>query len=176
MAENPISLHNISAPHQDDDFKGIFSHIFNLTGGKNPSDLNLISIIPSDTINSNVAHIIESNFRSHWFSFRENPWVTIDFKEVSVKLSGYTLKTYSGGENYGHMRSWDLEVSNDNTNWINIHSVRDSNDLNADSVHKYYDVTSDDYFRFVRLKMFGRNGAGSDFMVVRCIELFGSTN
>lgn len=168
-------LHSITADHKDNNFEGIFFSMSQILNNKNPANLNIIKIIPSDTINVNYTHVIEKGYKSHWFSFRSNPWLKFDFNNIKVKISGYSLKTYSGGENYAHLKSWDLEASNDDQNWISLHSMRHTTDINSDSAEMYYDVVSDTFYIYLRIKMIGPSWAGSDFMVIRNFEIFGST-
>ena len=171
---NPISFDGINVTFGEDPFNGIFHEMIKRCENKNPHNLKLIEIIPSDSICDTYPHVIEGNFKSHWFTYVPDPSLTFDFKDYSVKINGYSIGTYSGGPGYAHLKSWDLEGSNDKENWAIIQSIRDSDNLNDAKKVAYFKVENETPFRYIRLHMIGKSWSGADFMVIRNIEFFGS--
>ena len=170
-----ISFDGIETNHEKS-VDGIFHEMIKRCGNQNPHNLKLIQIIPSDSICDTYPHVIEENFKSHWFTYVPDPSLTFDFKDYSVLLNGYSLTTYSGGTGYAHLKSWDLEGSDDNKEWTVIHSVRDSDLLNGEKRSAYFPLRSEKSFRYIRLHMIGKSWSGADFMVVRGIEFYGSVH
>jgi hypothetical protein len=110
----------------------------------------------------------------HWFSFHPNPWISFDFSPRSVAVGAYSLRTYSGAANCGHLKSWALEGSNDSLEWTEVDSQTDSAALNGSSFVGVFRCAGGRPFQVVRLRLTGPNHAGSDFLVLRGIELFGA--
>lgn len=167
-----MSLEPFDAPFAGDAFSGIFTHLHKLLG-KNPADTGIVKVIPSDTVCSNFTNVILPGWKQHWFSFHPNPFITFDFLDHTVSLTGYSLKTYSGDAGCGHMKSWVLEGSNDGTAFTTIDEQTDTDSLNASCAHATFTLEAPPY-RFIRLRLIGKTHAGSDFLVLRNIELFGS--
>ena len=182
MSEEQISFDGINVEHQQADpnndqkvcFNGIFREMIKRCNNQNPHNLKLIQIIPSDSICTTYPQVIEDGFKSHWFTYVPDPSLTFDFKNYKILVKGYSLRTYSGGPNNGHLKSWDLEGSDDNKDWKIIHSVRDSDALNDAKKESYWKVENSQKFRYIRLHMIGKSWSGADFMVLRGIEFFGS--
>lgn len=153
-------------------FEGIFNKI---KSEKGIDELKkLVKIIPSDTICSNFSNIIDCKFRQHWFSFFPNPWIMFDFGEKRIKISDYSLKTYSGDPGCGHMKSWKMEGSNDANKFEKIDEVIDSDLLNSPSAEQTFNCNCEKFYKYIKLSLIGMNHAGSDFLVIRSIEFFGS--
>lgn len=160
----------------DKPFEGIFSNMFLQCGNKNPCESGLVKVIPSDQICNNCQNIITPNWKQHWFSFfGPNPFVKFDFVNLKVLLTAYSLKTYSGQEGYGHLQSWIIQGSNDDENYERIDEKINSNDLNSNcAFHTYKIEEKVQPYRFIKITMTGKNHAGTDFMVIRNIEFFGT--
>ena len=153
--------------------QGIFCELFKRTG-KNPVEAGLVKVIPSDEVCNNVGNIILENWKQHWFSFHPNPFVVFDFSPQKVVISSYFLKTYSGGPNCGHLKSWILEGSNDGSDFAEIAVVNDCHKLNSSAAEATFSIDKEvPAYQQIRLRMVGLNHAGSDFMVIRRIEFFG---
>lgn len=53
---------------------------------------------------------------------------------TAVQLSNYSIKTYYYAENGGHLKSWSIEVSNDENNWEKVDEHTDDKSLNGSFV------------------------------------------
>lgn len=167
---------NLTIDFTNQPFEGIFSSLFSKCGNKNPCELSLVKIIPSDTICNNCQNIIVPNWKQHWFSFfGPNPFVKFDFEKSRIILTAYSLKTYSGQDGYGHLQSWVVQGSNDDENYENLDEQINNNDLNSNcAFHTYMVEGKNQPYRFIKIMMTGKNHAGTDFMVIRNIEFFGT--
>jgi hypothetical protein len=173
-ADTPVpAVPEFSAALGDDPFGGIFARLSSACGG-NPAAAGLVKVIPSDEICNNFENVVLPNWRQHWFSFHPNPWIAFDFGPRSVSLTAYSLRTYSGANQCGHLRSWVLEGSTDGQDYIALDSQTDSGALNSSAAVATFRFEASPPIRFVRLRLTGPNHAGSDFLVLRGIELFGT--
>ena len=77
-----------------------------------------------------------------------------------------------------HPKSWVLEVSNDGSegSWTVVDSRENSFDLNDKFVTRNFAVSArpSGAFRFVRLRLTGKNHRGENFLQVCALELFGT--
>lgn len=154
---------------------GLFNELLLINNNNSITDSNLIKLIPSDNICNLVNNIVKRDFKSHWFTFYPNPYLMIDFLNFRINVESYVLGTYSGSKDYGHLRSWKLLSSNDNTNWDELHIVNDSNDMNNDSAIVHFKIQPNkNYYKYIKIEMMGRNWANIDIMCLRHIEFFGS--
>jgi hypothetical protein len=172
MTAPPLDPSPFQADFGDDPTNGIFRRLHDMAQG-NPADRGLVAILPSDRICDSFANVILPNWRQHWFSFHPNPSIAFDFHPHSVHVTAYSLRTYSGGVNCGHLRSWVFEGSNDNVTFAALDTQTDSAALNGSGLIALFPIANPGQFRTVRLRLSGVNHAGSDFLVLRGIELFG---
>lgn len=162
----------IEVPYTGKPFEGVFNSIKS-NGGIDELKKE-VKVIPSDEICMNYDNIIDNNFKQHWFSFYPNPWIKFDFGKKRINVTNYSLRTYSGDPGCGHLKSWVLEGSNDNINFEKIDEVLESDFLNSPSAEHTFNCDCKEYYKLLRLSLIGRNHAGSDFLVIRSIEFFGS--
>lgn len=159
--------------YQGDPMNGIFKEL-NRVSGDNPHAVGIISIIPSDTTSPNYSNIILNGWKQHWFSFQPNPSIYFDFKERKIILSGYSFQTYAGDKDYGHLKSWKIQGSNDAFDWVDIDTKNDNFELNSSNAVKYWKVENKCAYRCIRILLTGPNHAGSDILVLKHVEFFGS--
>jgi hypothetical protein len=67
--------------------------------------------------------------------------VKYDFHPHFLHLSCYSLRSSGGDRNSGHLKSWRLSASNDDRNWVELHTMEDCWDLNGPYNTRTYDVT-----------------------------------
>jgi hypothetical protein len=103
-----------------------------------------------------------------------NGWIQFDFKDRSVSLSHYALK--SDGDDSCHLLQWGLSGSNDGNDWT-ILDERNTQDLNGNYVTKMFrcNETSSvsQFYRDIRLTQTGKNSSGHDYLLLANIEFFG---
>ena len=93
-------------------------------------------------------------------------------KNLRVCLSSYSLKSHNGSVNW--FKSWVIEGSNDEESWTTL-DERNTDELVGQSIVKTYDVKStEEYFRYIRMRLTGPTSNGYCLLILTNIELFGS--
>ena len=113
-----------------------------------------------------------------WFCSKNSSgqWICYDFKDMLVKPTWYSIRSYFAGEHGCHPKSWDIEVSNDGGSWDCIDQQRDNQDL-FDGKFKeasFQITTEHDPVRYVRLRLVAKNHFPSDTLKISAFELFGT--
>jgi hypothetical protein len=169
-----MEIQGFSVEYETDAFDGILARLNQLCS-KNPCEANLLKIYPSDEICGNVVNLAVPRWRHHWFSFYPNPYIVFDFCGRIVSISSYSIKTYSGGSGCGHLRSWVVEGKcADRDDIIVIDEESDCPQLNGSGAQANFGCRKSERIGWIRLRLTGPNHAGSDFLVLRGIEFFGT--
>ena len=154
-------------------FNGIVRHLRAKCGG-NPHTNGVISITASDNGWHQCHQVVDYGWNDYWSSGGQpNSFIQFDFKSRRVCVDQYSLK--SDGNSRGHLVSWVLEVSNDDSTWETI-DERNTQDLDGKFVVKTYECSkrSDCFARFVRLRQVGKNSDDDDYCLrLSEIEFFG---
>ena len=131
------------------------------------------SVYDRDTVPENAVDFTTSKF----FASCDKPgsWICYDFKDMRVKPSSYTIKTYPYGAGCAHLKSWVLEGSTDGKSWEVLDS-RNTHDLNYQNASTTCEITAAYHqgFRLIRLRQKGQNHLGTDTLIVAAFELFGT--
>lgn len=157
------------------EFEGIMKNLVKETGG-NIHDNGTIEIT-TNNLNSgchpkNLVDYESDNF----FDPNENKngsFVCFDFKDKLVKLSSYSIKSYT----QRYLKNWSIEVSNNGENWIEVDHVENNSKLNGSNNVATFKVSKEqkEFYRFVKLTETGEcwandNRYDGDFSM---IEFFG---
>ena len=135
---------------------------------------NIISITSSSTGYGNIFDIVDQSTNNYFGTAnKENSWIQLDFKERKVLLQSYTLKTPSGGKNAAHIKSWILEVSNDNNNYTEVDKHENCDLFNDSLKTETFQVSCSTPQRFIRLRQIGPNWRGDNYLYINQIELSG---
>ena len=109
---------------------------------------------------------------------KKDTWITYDFKERRVIPASYSVKSQGDLPGGDHLKSWVIEVSNDEKqkSWIEIDRREDNYDLNGSSVTRNFKISRvpSTGFRFVRLRQTGRNHSQHYYVAFACLEIFGT--
>lgn len=152
-------------------FDGIFAGL-NRLWKQNVFEKGIIKLTTSD--GSSPYRIADNTWSDSWYSrSMPNSWVQFDFIDHAVSLSNYSLKTFIGGPNSGHLKTWVVEGSNDEKNWEEIDRRAGNSDLNDRNRFNTYDTSNKHFYRYIRLMQTGKNHRGTDFLFLNNIELFG---
>lgn len=178
MIESPRKSKNIIKIEFDhkDQFNGIFQNLNRQCEG-NAHLGKVIQITSSGDKLNNCYEIINKNWNSRWFTKNCNfSWWMVDFKEMSVSLTGYSLKTYTEpGTGYPHLQSWIIEGSNDKEHWERIDTQEPNNYLKGSGYSKMFELSRPTMpFRYFRLMSNGPNHEGSYYLLLSSIEFFGT--
>jgi hypothetical protein len=141
---------------------------------KNPHDEGIVTISTSD--GSGMAGIIDGSCHECWYSKNvPNSWIQFDFMDRAFQLTDYTLKTFVGGPDSGHLKHWAVEGSNNLKDWIVIDAKGDNSDLNDRNRCRTFKCEgSHGLYRYIRLRQCGKNHRGNDFFFLGNVEFFGA--
>jgi len=104
-----------------------------------------------------------------------NNWVGYDFKDKTVAVAGYSVRTFFNSYVNGpNPKSWVVEVSPDGDTWTEIDRQVDSAALNRKNAVVTFATTANPRARFVRFVNLGRNWMGNDGLCISGFEIFGS--
>lgn len=158
--------------HKGHAFEGLF---WNLQKQWNKSLFasNILKIEASD--GSDPSRIITGEGADCWYSRNEeNSWVMIDFLDHAFKMSQYSLRTFVGAPNSGHLKTWAIEGSNNGKDWTVIDKRKDNENLNGRNKYRTLRCHgAKQFFRYIRLRQTGKNHCGNDFLFLSSIEFFG---
>ena len=160
--------------HINEPFNGVFAFLRKKYGG-NPHTKGIVQISASTTAANHPFQVVDYDWTSHWVS-EDSPgqWIKFDFKGNRLLLTDYTIKTYNYVTGGCHLRSWVVEGSSNDNDWITIDKRQSFNDLNDKYKVKSYQCKNPGAFRFIRMLMTGKCHADSDVMVITNIEFFGT--
>jgi hypothetical protein len=155
---------------------GLFAH-FTKEYRSNPQAAGLLEV--SGTAKSSrcfgrIEDILVPRQGGEWTSANEaGAFVLLAFTRVTVRLSAYAIKTFSGRAGTAHLRSWRLEGSPDGYDWAELDCVDGSDALNAPDAVVARTVRKADFFSQFRLTQTAANHFGSNCLTIQQIEFFG---
>lgn len=164
------------------EFNGILHYLTDETGG-NIHDNDTIEITSNSVFqNFHPKNLVDYESPNYYESLiNTNAIICFDFKDKLVEISSYSIKTNSNPRNGNHLKSWVVEVSNDENSWevidshVNDESLNDSNAIRTFSIKE---PTS--FCRYVRLRQTGPswengegNWGGSTIFLMSCFEIYG---
>jgi hypothetical protein len=93
----------------------------------------------------------------------------------AFQLQQYTLKTFIGGSGSGHLKNWVIEGSNNLNEWDVIDRRNENEDLNnRERCQTFKCEAPSGLYRYIRLRQFGKNHCGTDFLFLGNVEFFGA--
>ena len=163
----------------DNEFKGIINH---LRQASNNQIDNEVSITASSIYSSSEC------FQPHNVALFENQgyyfqsqnvaggWLCFDFKERRVAATAYTVRSYQGGVNYHHPKSWVIEGSNDNSLWATLDKQDDCPHLNGyNYAHTFImNQQNTNEYKYIRMRLTGPNWNGHNYLMVDSFEIYGT--
>ena len=156
---------------------GIIAYLTDTSGG-NVVDRDVINVIaqPKDSSQLRAPRNLFDLMGNNYFKSRDQPgqFFTIDFKDMRVSPTAYTIRSSNDGPGAGHPMSWVVEVSNDGWTWVEIDRRENCNDLNDKLVTRSFETRTGEQARMVRFRLTGPNHNGHDYILMRAFELFGS--
>ena len=126
----------------------------------NPAEFDVVKVTAhapfTDTSMASIEEMIGRNNVRCQTPVGKPCYVTIDLGVYGVKLSKYTLKhwNYSASD---HLKTWDLQGSNNGYNWITIKSHKDSTELYGKSKTNTWEIDdkkecpNNTYFSYFRI-------------------------
>ncbi|EAY03445.1 hypothetical protein TVAG_412490 [Trichomonas vaginalis G3] len=141
----------------------------------NSSIKQIIDVTASSSEHNQPYYVIMPEMHDYWYSEEEkNPWLKFDFKQYQIKPTHYTLQSFNCGQGYSHMKSWVLEGLKEDDEWDILDTRTDNNDLNKVNGRETFECVANRYYRYIRLRMTGKNHFDGYYMCLQRIEFFGS--
>lgn len=159
--------------NESEPLNGLFALLRSKNGG-NPHTKEVIIITVSSTVANNPWQVIDPDWTSHWVTKNEpDQWIKFDFKTSRMVLSSYTLKTYNYVAGGNHMKTWVVEGSANDTDWLELDRRVNVNDLNGRYNVKNFKCKNSGAFRFIRIKQTGTTHCESNILALTNVEFFG---
>ena len=158
---------------------GVFEGLRKTLGLDNLIESGVVKLEVSSSAWKDPSHLIDKDWREFWYSRDEkNTSLTIEFLCCDLLMTGYTLKTYKGLDDGGHMQSWVLEASNDGVNWEILDEHRYDKSLNNKNREVVFQVVANKPFRIFKITQTQRNTFRKlrYNMILRGIEFYGTTS
>lgn len=170
-----ISKEEVFDHKEGDEFKGIIGHLTEETGG-NIHDNGTIQItsnsVYSDYYPRNIVDYQNSNYYES--DDQENSHVCFDFKDKEIQVTGYSLKSVSWGINSHNLKSWVVEVSNDQQSWEEIDKRENDSSLNGPNlIATFRTKEKKSFYRFIRLRLTGKSWSNYYYVAIASIEFYG---
>eukprot|EP01083_Nonionella_stella_P267383 903339_1 len=101
-----------------------------------------------------------------------NAWISFNFGEKKkIKPSHYTLRHHSW--NWGYLRHWNFEGSNDGTHWKRLRRHSNDESLNIPHDTHTWEIDADEYYQMFRIFMTHTNNIGLWNVVCAGFEIYG---
>jgi hypothetical protein len=147
-------------------FEGIFFNLKKI--GANLE--SVVHVSCSSTLHGNCSDLLEWD-DSCWFSKdQQNSWILFEFKKISVKISGYAIKS----DDRCYPKSWKLEGTTKSNEKYQIDEQRGRNELCSEYAAKSFSCETQQYFSKIQFTQTGKNSRGDDDFDLTLIELFGA--
>lgn len=102
-----------------------------------------------------------------------NSWICFEFKNHKIIPSSYIIRSYYTDGNW-HLKSWNIEGSNDNTNWVILDKQQDNSLLNGgNNVHLFPISNNSQSFKYLRIHLTGQNWRNNYGLMMNSIEFYG---
>jgi hypothetical protein len=153
-------------------FDGLFAHIQD-QWKRNAHEEGIVRVTTSD--GTSPARVTDHNWRDSWYSRNTpNSWIQFDFVDHAFQLQKYSIRTFVGGPNSGHLKNWVMEGSNTGKEWTEIDRRQDNSDLNNRNKQTTFSCREQiGIFRYIRLRQIGSNHSGNNFLFLGNVEFFG---
>jgi hypothetical protein len=166
-----------SVPYNGRPLDGIIAFLSREIGG-NVHDQGIVEVSASDRQWSECGVAVVVDFNSDLKGFAtpnsENSWICIDFKARVVRPTHYSIRTRTDGSGQ-QLRSWALEGSNDNKEWIVLDTRQDNHELKGTGCVKTFSVENPSTVRWIRIRQTGPNKDRNHHLILKSLEFFGST-
>lgn len=154
---------------ENQEFNGIIKYLTEKTGG-NIHDNGTIEV-KSNNYSCLPKNLLDFNKSTYYLANSQSDiWINFDFKEKKVKLTNYSIQCYKTGTH--QLRSWVIEVSNDNKNWKTIDEHKDDQTLKNFHGSKTFKTESNEFYQHIRLRQTSEPWGGNNLWF-HYIEFYG---
>ncbi|KAK8838963.1 hypothetical protein M9Y10_032423 [Tritrichomonas musculus] len=125
-----------------------------------------------------VKNLLQFDDLNNYFHTQSAPnsWICFEFKKHRVIPTHYTIRSEkSNGVNGYHLKSWNIEGSNDNQNWTPIDEEKDNGSLNGSNYVNTFAIQNNKDFKYIRLMLTGPDWfSTNDYTILlNSIEFYG---
>lgn len=155
------------------EFKGVFHHIQEETNGKIENEINVTaSSYRGSDIPANVLMFDKDNY--FYANNAKNTWICFDFKNHRIIPTNYSIKSFGTAGN-AHPKTWIIEGSNDNKNWVLIDSQENCPYLKESNFYHTFPIQKEKSkeFKYIRMCQTGQTWRNDDVFLIHSFELFG---
>ena len=177
-----IDVSKLFKIEKGNEFDGIMRYLTNKTGG-NIHDNGTIEITSNSFCNGHhPKNSVDYDNSTFYASVNDSTLAHIcfDFKDNRIQLSNYSIKSYNRSQNYEHLRSWVVEVSNDGEEFKEIDSHSDDPTLNNSNSVGTFNISkgSNKFYRYIRIRQtnyswYGYPNNNNHQYYIQFIEFFG---
>lgn len=156
--------------------EGIFETLRRMFNTNALVENGIVHIDVSSSSWKDPTHLIERDWSGYWYSGdEENSSITVEFLCCTVSIDAYSIKTYQGLYDGGHMQSWVLEGSNDGSHWIILDERRRDSSLNGQFKEGFFNIAHTIQFKMLRITQTERNTFQKlrFNMILKGIEFYG---
>lgn len=153
------------------EFYGIMRHLTQETGG-NIHNNGTIEIKSNSIFNNSdyyhTTHIVDYEHDNFYHSEnKEGVFIQFDFKDREIQLTNYSIQSHGKGPNFGNLRNWKLEVSQDGEFWIPVDEHIEDETLNGSNIIATFNTKpTESFHRFIKLTQTGKSWfkEGKDYL------------
>lgn len=166
---------------EDQPFSGIINHLMKQTNNNISNEISLTASSYFDQSEKyNIKNIALFDEPEKGFSTDGSSlgWLCIDFIKHKVIPSYYTIKSigrYFSGEQFS-LRSWVVEVSNDNGSWEIIDEVKNNSQLKGNLLVHTFKIQKPPTkaMRYFRIRSTDKDWGNYNYLCLNSLEIFGS--
>ena len=155
-------------------YHGIFNYLQTHSNIKNE-----VKITYSSNSANNVYCILEIDKIGFFQSNNQpDPWVCFEFTNHTIIPSSYSIRSANWYKNCYHPKSWVIEGSNDNSNWMNLDIQVNCSYLNEQNHVHTFSIRNRDRseFRFIKMRLTDKSWCScsdNSRLVFSSIEFYG---
>ena len=171
----------LSISLKDNQLHGIVYYFLYYQGANAPKDRSLSATTSTPVSHENPSHPIKAAIwlddpASYYMSENsDGEWYGVHFKHRLVKPTAYTIRTYPCGAGGAHLQSWNLEGYQPSTDkWVVLDKRTDNQQLNGSGRVASFVVNNPELCNIIRIRMTGRNHAGTNHLALSGFEIFGT--
>lgn len=161
------------------ELNGILRHLTNETGS-NIHDNGTIEIT-ANVITSSSCHprnLVDYQSENYYNTKNDgNAIVCFDFKDKSVNLTSYSIKSNGNGSGDNNLKNWTIEVSNDGQKWEEVDQRTNDSSLKGCDIICLFNVQkkNNNFYRFIRLRQTGETwlNQSNKYFWFKSIEFYG---
>lgn len=139
---------------------------------QNPQSRQILLTV-SSIGDGSVESLINRDESSFFTSNISDSWISIDFLPTNkFKPNFYSIRTRNTSSGF-YPRTWQLEGSNNNTNWTILDNQVNNSSLMNNNQWLSLVVINSVFYQYIRLINKGLNSSGFNHLVLGEIELYG---